>query len=643
MTIRKLPFKFKMFIASFVERLRFKSFFESSLIIALFFLTVVQLIAQNKLSELKNQLTHATTDSSRCHLLMALGVEYYDSYRDSAAFYLKSAEKLAEQAHLPHEQGLALYELGYLYSSKFVDESTALRYLKKGIDVATPIQDNYVLAIVYQRIGIIMENQHQPNSEELLLKSINYAQKTDSLNVIARSNNFLASVYSTKKKYFEAEKYLKKTLDLSYNKNSREWIRTCSNYAELCENQGKIPEAQVYYQKGLSYIQERQMAGNNFMELLCILQIEIKTKHYDLMNETFNRFNLLNTKSSRPDSSQMFAVYSLLSDAYVAQGNYNTAYSYLKKALECATAVNIRRFNESSQLESVKITDALDLLKKEEEIKTQKIFLGGFILLSGMLVFLAFYINRSRKKLNEINHTKDKLFAIVAHDLRSPIGALKTYLSLINFGIMPQAEFATASQKLTTNINALFQTLDNLLHWSHSQLRGIKAKPETIPLYEVANDEIKFLTEMAHQKNISIEINISTQTNVFADRNQLGLIIRNLVSNSLKFTNSGGKVILESSRNENDKILLKITDTGIGMPKEIQNQLFKIGENTSRHGTFSEKGQGLGLILVKEMVATNNGTLVIETVEHRGTTINILLPSGKTYNEERLKYNHAKN
>ena len=104
-------------------------------------------------------------------------------------------------------------------------------------------------------------------------------------------------------------------------------------------------------------------------------------------------------------------------------------------------------------------------------------------------------IDEQNQALARLNGTKDKLFSIIAHDLRSPIGTLKSYLDFVNFGMMTQVDFAEASHKLTNNVNALFHALENLLNWAYAQLEGIKARPENINLYDVANEELQFLQE----------------------------------------------------------------------------------------------------------------------------------------------------
>jgi signal transduction histidine kinase len=160
-------------------------------------------------------------------------------------------------------------------------------------------------------------------------------------------------------------------------------------------------------------------------------------------------------------------------------------------------------------------------------------------------------------------------------------------------------------------------------------LKGIKARPEILNLHDIVSEELRFLAGIAQHKQITLVNTISSDAKVFADRNQIGLAIRNIVSNSLKFTASGGKIALNSVYTEGSKTTLTIADNGVGMSQNIKNQLFTIEGDVSRQGTAAEKGQGLGLILVKEMIEANNGTLLLESIENQGTTVIIELPTSQ--------------
>ena len=342
---------------------------------------------------------------------------------------------------------------------------------------------------------------------------------------------------------------------------------------------------------------------------------------------------------TKPDTFRLLIIIRNILDVSIYQGNSTQAAYYVNELVNIRVASKERRLTQDSKVQMTELKSALDLEQKETEIallneqkKNQRLLLIGAVVMALWLGSFLIILQHNKRRIEEqkaeltaINATKDKLFSIISHDLRSPIGTLKGHLMMTNYGAMSQEEFSVVSKRLSNNVNALFQTLDNLLHWSYSQLKGIEAKPENISLHTLANEEIQFLTEIANLKGISIANEIQQEATAFADRNQMGLVIRNLVSNSLKFTHLGGKIVLKSENTEGGTITLEISDNGIGMPKALQNQLFKIQSNTSRQGTSEEKGQGLGLILVKEMVEANGGILHIDSAENQGTIIRIVL------------------
>ncbi len=399
-------------------------------------------------------------------------------------------------------------------------------------------------------------------------------------------------------------------------------------YAEIEQYEKSIS----YYEKAIDLCKKVQIDNLLFVIYSHCAYSYIRLKRYDKAEKLLKICMPLVEKMQ---TFEQVRFYETLSGLYSDQGNYQEAMVYMKI---------VRKLEMKKNEEINNQTDALikkHAVEKQEQENSllqarNRFYIGGLMAMLILLGFAAWAYSRLRKQksiieqqnesLALLNTTKDKLFSIIAHDLRTPIGTLKTYLEMTDFGLLSQAQFSTASQKLTNNVNALFQTLDNLLQWAYSQLKGIKTQPETINLYEVVSEELQFLYETAQQKNVAIINNIEPETTAFADKNQVGLVIRNTVSNALKFTNSGGEIVLQSFDTEGDKIEIKISDNGIGIPQDIQNQLFTINEKTSRRGTAQEKGQGLGLILAKEMMEANEGSLKIVSVENKGTTVYLELP-----------------
>jgi len=238
-------------------------------------------------------------------------------------------------------------------------------------------------------------------------------------------------------------------------------------------------------------------------------------------------------------------------------------------------------------------------------------------------------LEESKQELTYANETQEKLFSIISHDLRSPINALINLLLLIKNGDIKPDDFLNFVPKLYNDVDAMSFTLNNLLNWSKSQMNGFVNKPENLNVQTSVNDSIHLLQENANQKNIIVRNNIPEVAEIYCDRNQFNLIVRNLLNNSIKFTPNGGEIVLNASLKNNFWEVM-IQDNGVGMSPEVKNKLFKPDSSLqSAYGTNKEKGTGLGLLLCKEMVENNGGTIGVETKEGEGATFYFTVPVGE--------------
>lgn len=229
------------------------------------------------------------------------------------------------------------------------------------------------------------------------------------------------------------------------------------------------------------------------------------------------------------------------------------------------------------------------------------------------------------EKLKQANATKDKLFSIIGHDLRSPINTLVNLLDMISQGFISTEEFQQLLPKVLQNVKTVHHTLENLLQWSYSQMQGIKSAPKQVELHEIVIENIALFTEAAQNKEIQLLHDVPQDFVVFADENQVRLIIRNLMNNAVKFTKKAGTISIFAHREDNF-IVLTIKDTGIGMSEEQIANLFKKDTNFSTYGTGGEKGTGLGLMLCKEMVEQNKGKIWVESELGKGSAFIFSLP-----------------
>lgn len=237
-------------------------------------------------------------------------------------------------------------------------------------------------------------------------------------------------------------------------------------------------------------------------------------------------------------------------------------------------------------------------------------------------------LKKKNELLEESVSAKNMLISIISHDLRGPLTSIVGLLEITNaeFENLDDVMKKRYLKSILKSATTTKKLMENLLDWAHIQSNHRKVEPENIEVGWLIENGTNPLKQTALEKDIELEINASDKTEVFVDERMITTVIRNLVSNALKFTPRNGKVQISTAKSGNEKLIVSVADNGIGMPKEIQQEIFKIGKTTSSFGTENEPGSGFGLILVKEFVEKNNGDLEIFSEPGEGTKIDLLLP-----------------
>lgn len=228
-------------------------------------------------------------------------------------------------------------------------------------------------------------------------------------------------------------------------------------------------------------------------------------------------------------------------------------------------------------------------------------------------------------ELEQLNRVKNKFFSIVSHDLRSPLANLKMLFSLYREGELTETELGAILSKLEETISSTAAFLDNLLEWSKSQLDGIQVKPTYFALGSIILENLQMMDNSIKSKELIIENKVPKNIQIFADPNMIHVVVRNLISNCIKFCKKGDSIIIEAEK-KGDNVIFSIKDNGPGMnPTNLEN-LFSL-EYTVTTGTSGEKGHHIGLILCRDMVEQNNGKITVESKSGEGTTFFVALPS----------------
>ena len=234
-------------------------------------------------------------------------------------------------------------------------------------------------------------------------------------------------------------------------------------------------------------------------------------------------------------------------------------------------------------------------------------------------------LKESEKQLKELNATKDKLFSIIAHDLRSPFNNIIGLTELLIDKSIDFEESKKHIKILNSSAKTTLVLLDNLLNWAKSQTGQLNYNPEKTLLSNIILETIAINKLHAQTKNITLNYFSSDEMKVYADENMLRTVFRNLISNAIKFTNIDGNINVLTIL-KHDHVEITVSDDGIGMNEEKRNALFKIISNTTTLGTANENGSGLGLVLCKEFVKKNGGEIWAESEEEKGSNFKFTVP-----------------
>lgn len=231
-------------------------------------------------------------------------------------------------------------------------------------------------------------------------------------------------------------------------------------------------------------------------------------------------------------------------------------------------------------------------------------------------------------ELSELNASKDKFFSIIAHDLKSPIMGFLGLAQMLSSGLerFSIAQLNRFFENMFDSTDKLYRLLNNLLEWAQLQRNTMIFTPKHIILKSLITDSVESLSAMAANKEISIRNSISHKIKIFADYNMVDSVVQNIVTNSIKFSNRGGEIKINSELIKGGFVKVVIEDSGIGMPDSIVKKLFKIDEKVSGIGTEGEMGSGLGLILCDEFIKKNGGMIWAESRDGIGTRMCFILP-----------------
>jgi len=229
--------------------------------------------------------------------------------------------------------------------------------------------------------------------------------------------------------------------------------------------------------------------------------------------------------------------------------------------------------------------------------------------------------------IQQINRTRDRMYSVISHDIKSPFANISMMISMIADGYLEvdSDDFREIIENLNYSTKETYTLLENLLQWTRTQTGNLETHPETVSVLDLVENSLGFVSMNAEHKEISIEVDVAERIKLHVDPNMIKSVIRNLLSNAIKFTHNGGVIKLTTEQND-EHIALLISDNGVGMNEEQMNNLFKENIFSTTAGTGNEKGSGLGLHLVYDFTRRNGGQIKVQSQPDEGTTFRIEFP-----------------
>jgi signal transduction histidine kinase len=595
---------------------------------------------------LKTVLIKVQDTNQRIQILLQLSKELTNDNPKEAEKFANEALLLAKQNNQKKQEIDALLYLSAVQQN-YGNYSKSLEYLQNCYHMYDEIKDTLGIGNCYINIGNVHTySKGYKTAAEYYLKALKIFIKKKAEDRQASAYANLANTYYTIGDLNKSKEYAQNALVLydKYN-NDKGRISTLISLGNIESDKHNLAEALKYYNKGYIICKKIERLYEMGVIQFNKAGLHIDLKQYQQAVLEINEALAISRKITLKDLEMN--CYNLLSELYEKEGDYKKALKYYKEFNELSdTLYSKSKTNEYLQLEGkfqsekkqkqIEVQKA-ELGQRDAEVRKQTIFIIALLVTSSLIVVLCllvfrFYIFKKKEnlKLSELNATKDKFFSIIAHDLKNPFSAImgSSQLLIENISKMSSEETVQFLEIIYKSSNAAHNLLDNLLLWARTQTGRLNMEYENIKLDDILTECLNLLQNQAAAKEIKINVQTKDNIMLYADSFSVNTVVRNLVSNALKFTNPGGEVSIVTEKNA-AMAKIKVTDTGIGIKEEDAAKLFRIDASTNRTGTAGETGTGLGLILCKELIEQNRGSISVKSKPGAGSTFTILLPLSK--------------
>lgn len=579
--------------------------------------------------EIEEQLSTASHQDS-IKLLMELADYHFknEAYEQSLELYFQLLE-MGEKTQDRFTVAKAANNLGRIHY-QLRNDAASLKYYRRALDIYQKNGDSTNIAGVLNNLGLLyFDMDSLPQALDQFDKALSIKLKMGKEEDVAAIYHNLALIYNEEQKYDDAIRNLRKAFEIFTR------VGNTRHQANILNNIGR-----TYYRKGeyatalAVFDSAYQLAQAGKQDLVRMDNYLYRSQLYAQTGDYKSAFLLRNDYYTLKDSLLSNENKKQLAEI---QARYETQIkdrenSILRKENEARKAIiRAQSIGGLAALAILVLLSALLVLAYRSNVEKRR----SNLLLEAQkteierknqdLSELNRAIGEQKARLEELNHIKDKLFSVISHEFRSPLNSLKGTLTLMAAGALSEKELAQLSRDLQEKIDITGIFLDNLLNWAKSQMKGIEVHPVEIRLHDLANDCILLLRTPAERKGIQISNKITPDIIAYADQDMVNLIIKNLVSNAIKFCLKGGLVEIHAVIS-GERVEISVQDNGVGIGKENFEKLMGQVSFTTR-GTANERGTGLGLYITKSFVEYHGGRLIVESVEGKGSTFRFDLPA----------------
>lgn len=595
----------------------------------------------------------AMPDTNKVRLLNRVAMTLRETDSNLALRYAEEASVLADSLSDQRGLGELFANIGWIYYRKGI-YSKALEYTTNGMVINKSLSNRSEIAACLITVGAIQFEQDQFKEAIASFKEAYSIAKTVNHRVnMSRSLNNIAFSFLRLKMFDSVRFFVNRSVSEHVNDDFR-LAFSDRILGDVFYGEGKYTDALKSYNTALESAIHQ---NNNFLQASTLFRIGrtyLRLRDTDMALKVLNQNLFLSNRYGFKGEQE--TTLQLMAETFAMRNDFANAYEFQNRYLALHDSLLEQRSGEQINLLEAQYKLGLknaqidfltkDTIYKEQKIKMQRI--GIYIAVAWLacmllLIIILFRTNRrasaanrllkekndlieqQAQQLRSLNTTKDKLFSIIGHDLRGPLNSLRGMMDLLNKSMITQEEFIEFSRKIKTNVDFVYTDLENLLSWAQAQQKGIQTVFTKVNLLKVVQEKVNLLQETIESKKLQIKIDINPHLEVSADKNQLISILRNLITNAIKFSYSGGAIVIGAKPESENEILVFVTDSGTGMEENELDKLMNSNFHFSKPGTQNEKGMGLGLLLVKDFVELNKGKLIIQSKPGFGSTFSFTL------------------